>query len=157
MLHDVLQCRGAEAKLHAAVGKARARRAVLVHAREHGEARPMQAAQLEQRIGGAMRAEREHAVALRVRAHDVERARTEGAGSAEHREVHATSGHASAARGRTAVALSIRSRMPPCPARREPLSFSPAWRFAADSNRSPIMLTMPSNIAVATRAGAAPR
>src|SRR3990167_1207073 len=44
-------------------------------------------------------------------------------------------------RGKVDVRLSIRSSAPPCPGRIAPLSLTPAWRLARDSNKSPRMLT----------------
>ena len=44
---------------------------------------------------------------------------------------------ASAAIGIAASSASVRSSTPPCPGSNAPLSFTPAWRFSSDSNRSP--------------------
>src|SRR5262245_21072051 len=70
---------------------------------------------------------------------DVERAAADGTGRAEDRHVldRAHTMFTSAAVGRTGVSASMRSRIPPCPGRRFPLSFRPACRFIADSSKSP--------------------
>src|SRR5260221_11170874 len=80
----------------------------------------------------------------------VQRAAADRAGGAEHDEAHAATraiGSSSAATGRAAVMLSMRSGMPPGPGRRAPLSLTPASRLAADSNRSPATPMAPSNAA----------
>src|SRR6185436_1828898 len=115
------------------------------HSREHREARPVDAAEIEQRVRGAVRAQGKHPVAPWMRGHHAEGARPDRAGRSENRKVHLIIGHRSAARGSVAVALSTRSRMPPCPGSSVPLSFAPAWRFTADSKRSPTMLAIPSS------------
>src|SRR5437868_12953916 len=105
----------------------------------------MRAAQVEQGVGLAVRRQRKHAIAGAVPRDHVQGTGADGAGGAEDREVHRLS--RSAATGRTAVALSMRSMMPPWPGRSAPLSLTPAWRFAADSNRSPTMLIAVSRTA----------
>jgi len=47
--------------------------------------------------------------------------------------LYPTQGSNSAAKGMAEFTLSIRSRMPPCPGRSAPLSFTPAWRLIHDS------------------------
>src|SRR5438045_9737925 len=99
-----------------------------------------------------VRGEREDAIAAAVPCHDVERARADRPGGAENGEVHPFAliqGSSSAARGSVAVALSMRSRMPPWPGSSAPLSLTPAWRLAADSKRSPTMLIAASRAATA--------
>src|SRR5690349_24436348 len=104
----------------------------------------MHAAERKERVRGVLRAQREDPVAVRMAHDDIECARADRAGSAEDGEVHE---RRSAAIGSTAVALSTRSRIPPWPGSSVPLSLTPAWRLAADSNRSPTMLIAPSSTA----------
>src|SRR5262245_52990867 len=73
----------------------------------------------------------------------VQGARPDRPGRAEYRDVlnRAHLMKASTASGSIATGASMRSRTPPCPGRRLPLSFTPAWRFIRDSNRSPMIPT----------------
>src|SRR6185436_18338483 len=107
-------------------------------------------AKLQQGVRRAIGAQREDLVAAGMARNHVERARAHRAGCAENREVHAaalTHGQSSAATGKAAVALSMRSRIPPWPGRSVPLSLTAACRLAADSNRSPTMLRTASRAA----------
>src|SRR5262245_65859168 len=105
--------------------------------------------ELEELAGLGVGGQGERPEAIRVPGDDVERAAADRAGRAEDRHVlsrtHRTPSRqnrthtmfTSAAVGRTGVRASMRSRIPPCPGKMLPLSFRPAWRFIADSSRSP--------------------
>src|SRR5205085_8188174 len=92
------------------------------------------------------RSQRDHAEAIRVGFDDLERRAADRAGGAE----DGNAGHAafskrfrvakvnsSIATGDAKRRASIRSRMPPCPGRMLPESFTPAPRLSIDSTKSP--------------------
>src|SRR5438067_2403768 len=120
---DLLERRGAEEELGAALAEVgrqfRARRVAC----EHRIRRPVLATEGEQRIGRAVRREREDPIAIGVARRDVERALADGTGGAEDCQIHGLANErSSAATGSTAAALSTRSRMPPWPGSSAPLS-----------------------------------
>src|SRR5882762_2105 len=93
-------------------------------------------------IGGQCR----HAKARRMPRDHIQSARSDRARRSEYRDV-LNGGHfmnTSTASGSMAMGASMRSSIPPWPGRNVPLSFTPAWRFIRDSNRSPIIPTTAS-------------
>src|SRR5919197_3162627 len=93
-------------------------------------ARPMLAAELEKRLRAFVRGECEYAVALGMPREHIECACANRAGRSEDRNIHDAIQRAStAASGKVDVVLSMRSRMPPCPSRSTPLSFTSECRL----------------------------
>src|SRR5690606_29823950 len=82
-------------------------------------------------------------VAVRVAGDDIEGALADGAGGTQngdvlcHKRGKISNRYSRANTGRAAVRLSMRSRIPPCPGRILPLSFTPRWRLTMLSRRSP--------------------
>src|SRR6185503_16294446 len=129
-------------------------RAVFRDSREYRDARAMPAARFEQGLDGISRGQREYAVASGMARDDIERACADRTGRTQKRDVarlHAqlVPAHepSSAPTGSAAHTLSMRSSTPPCPGSSLPLSLTPAWRLASDSNRSPRIPQTQSTIA----------
>ena len=113
---DVFERLGAEEKLGAKFTERRAQPGARRDAREHGGVRVVRAAELEQRIARAVRGERRDTVPIGVPRDNIERALTDRTGGAQNCEIHPLTlihGNNNAASGSVAVALSMRSRMPP--------------------------------------------
>src|SRR5690242_15120270 len=111
---------------------------LLVH--HHRERRLVFEALFEQSVHVAVGSEGRHAETIAMAGDHVQRIDAHAAGGTEHGDAdHGKSLKAwapSQNSGAAAVRLSTRSRRPPCPGNRLPLSLSPAWRLNRLSERS---------------------
>ena len=139
MGRNALQSLRADQNFSRARRETLAQRLSLGGLRHHGVARLVAQAQFGQFIDTFVRAQGEDTETLRMARGHVQGVEPDGAGRPQYGEIlhRAHDRYASAATGSTAVRASMRSSTPPCPGSKTPLSFTPACRFNADSNKSP--------------------
>src|SRR5882672_4368863 len=109
--------------------------------RHAGVVGTVELAQLRQLIDLPIGGQCRHAKARRMPRDHIQSARSDRARRSEYRDV-LNGGHLMntiTASGSMAMGASMRSSIPPWPGKNVPLSFTPAWRFIRDSNRSPII------------------